>query len=132
MSDEDSDESSTNGGIYQATCDPDMRTQQCYCLSSIGPHSYYKTKCCNHPMHRKCYFNLIDEGLAGNETAQVCPFCRNDDYVSKFAALDQIMNRTDPNKLIPLSAVPFYTKISAAVQSDTRPKNDWELNIYWQ
>ena len=82
-------------------------------------------------MHRECFLELIKEGLAGKEAGQKCPFCRSDDYVGKFAAIDQIMNETNPNMDMTASAGVFFAKISAAMcESDTRVSNNLERKLY--
>ena len=84
---------------------PCFYTKRCICLSEIGPHSFYVTKCCQQPMHRKCFFNLIDEGASGNESAQVCPFCRSVECITDECSRDYLeyeVNRlkvTYPNPL---------------------------------
>ena len=75
---------------------PCFYTQRCICLSEIGPHSFYVTKCCQQPMHRKCFFNLIDEALAGNEIGMHCPFCRSDKYVDEQCGRDYLTTRGYP------------------------------------
>ena len=74
---------------------PCFYTKRCICLSEIGPHSFYVTKCCQQPMHRKCFFNLIDEGASGNESAQVCPFCRSVEFVDKKCGDDYLEHELD-------------------------------------
>ena len=69
---------------------PCFYTKRCICLSEIGPHSFYVTKCCQQPMHRKCFFNLIDEMFTGNQTARKCPFCRTVEFVDEECSRDHL------------------------------------------
>ena len=75
---------------------PCFYTKQCICLREIGPHSFYVTKCCNQPMHQKCFFNLIEEALTGNAIGTHCPFCRSDKFVDKQCGRDYLTTKGFP------------------------------------
>ena len=98
MSDEDSEQHSTQWNIARLILPhpPCFYTKQCICLSEIGPQQFHVTKCCNQPMHQRCFFNIIDEALAGNEIAMKCPFCRSDKFVDEECGRDYLTTRGYP------------------------------------
>ena len=75
---------------------PEMCEEHCYCMNKIGPHVYYATKCCKKPMHRKCFFNLVDSAMGGTRTSMKCPFCSAEEYVDSVMAKDYLHTNKFP------------------------------------